>query len=261
MLRWRSAARAAFGLGLNHSTHNVYCISPSLCRRTPGRSSSSTALSADQTGGCGPLQLDLPPGASLTADFVSASEHDALVDAIDSQPWLTAAETGVQRRTQQYGWTYSYHSAGNYSKKGINGGESNFIGTLPDWLGNLVERATEAGLAKEPFNQVSVNEYVDGRGIGQHTDTTEGFKGPVASLSLLSPVVLTFRDSAKHEVPVLLPHRSFLCLDGESRTEWSHGIKSKNRARKVDVFDGREYTRQRRIAITFRQVDMSNFQT
>ena len=50
----------------------------------------------------------------------------------------------------------------------------------------LSDRAQEHKLIPAPFNQVSVNEYVDGGGIGQHIDTVEGFEGPVASVSLLS---------------------------------------------------------------------------
>ena len=89
-------------------------------------------------------------------------------------------------------------------------------------------------------------------GIGQHIDTVEGFDGPVASVSLLSSIVINFKK--KDEViKVLVNPRDFMLFDGDSRYVWTHGISRKTNNRKVDDFEGKEYPRARRIAITFRR--------
>ena len=54
-----------------------------------------------------------------------------------------------------------------------------------------------------------MNEYDNGRGIGQHIDTVTGFEGPWASLSLLSDIVINFK-KADQKVSILLPARSLL---------------------------------------------------
>ena len=51
----------------------------------------------------------------------------------------------------------------------------------------------------------------------------------------------------------MLP-RQLLVIDGEARYDWTHGISVKKNKIKVDRFDGVEYPRERRIAITFRRV-------
>lgn len=81
----------------------------------------------------------------------------------------------------------------------------------------------------------------------------EGFEGPVASLSLLSDIVINFK-KGNEILSFLLPTRSFLIIDGEARYVWSHGISYRKRARKVDVLNGVEYLRKERIAITYRRV-------
>ena len=80
----------------------------------------------------------------------------------------------------------------------------------------------------------------------------EGFEGPVASVSLLSSIVINFKK--KDELIKVLVHpRSFMLFDGDSRYVWTHGISRKTNNRKVDDFEGKEYPRSRRIAITFRR--------
>lgn len=60
-------------------------------------------------------------------------------------------------------------------------------------------------------------------GIPSHVDTHSAFEDPILSLSLLSDVVMGFKDSTGHKVPVFLPRRSLVIMSGESR--WtSHKI-------------------------------------
>lgn len=202
---------------------------------------------------------NLPSGASLIEDFLSPEEHDELVAQIDAQPWQATEDSLIQRRTQQYGWRY------DYAMKGTR--DDMFLGELPAFFAPLLARMVAKGLVEREqlFNQVSVNEYVDGRGIGQHTDTKQGFGEAIASVSLLSTIVINFRQPDwRQDAPnrqALLRPRSCLVLRGEARHDWSHGISSKNRNTKqerppMDIFEGQKYPRSRRIAVTFRTVTL-----
>ena len=44
------------------------------------------------------------------------------------------------------------------------------------------------------------------------------------SLSLSSPVIMTFRGPEGRTVPVWLPRRSLLVMSGPARYSWTHGI-------------------------------------
>ena len=94
-----------------------------------------------------------------------------------------------------------------------------------------------------------VNEYLLGQGIALHRDY-EPFDRVVASLSLLSPCVMQFRnaDSGKTE-SLLLEQRSLLILCDEARYSWEHGIAR----RKNDFWKGIRVQRQRRLSVTFRR--------
>lgn len=57
------------------------------------------------------------------------------------------------------------------------------------------------------------------------------------------------QDTTDH-LPVVLPRRSLLILNGASRYAWSHGIAS----RKMDNIQGRIVERQTRVSLTFRRL-------
>ncbi len=68
-----------------------------------------------------------------------------------------------------------------------------------------------------------VNEYEANQGIKPHTDAP-AFGPNVASISLLSPVVMDFRNKTTFQKAQLaLEPRSILVMTGESRTDWTHG--------------------------------------
>jgi alkylated DNA repair dioxygenase AlkB len=104
------------------------------------------------------------------------------------------------------------------------------------------------GLTSEPFDHMLVNEYLPGQGIALHRDY-EPFGRTIASLSLLSPVVMDFRHivSGRKE-HLLLEPRSLLVLSDAARYEWEHGIAP----RKTDIWHDIRIERRRRISVTFR---------
>jgi alkylated DNA repair dioxygenase AlkB len=140
-----------------------------------------------------------------------------------------------------------------------------------------------------PPDQLIVNEYIPGQGIGDHVDHTKLFGQEVVSISLLSDVVMTFRPTlttrpqskpqpqaqqkdnssapvtgetscassarppAQQAVHLLLRANSAVALTGESRYRWTHSIAK----RKVDIVIGpqrkaKKAPRSRRISLTFR---------
>ncbi|KAI8617270.1 hypothetical protein BC830DRAFT_1055663, partial [Chytriomyces sp. MP71] len=132
--------------------------------------------------------------------------------------------------------------------------------------------------ARSPsFDQMIANLYCPGEGIIPHIDLAR-FEDGIVIFSFLSPLVMDFqrvdttqslRDGYKlvsnngsdvshavsgtssiMSVGVLLEPGSAICLSGESRYAWTHGITE----RLSDSFEGRDFRRGKRISITLRKM-------
>ncbi len=107
----------------------------------------------------------------------------------------------------------------------------------------------ENGLFLTKPNQVIINEYLPGQGIGRHVDCAPCFGPQIATLSLGSPCEMHFRNVVTGEVINLtLAVNSLLILNGPSRYDWTHEIS----ARKAD----NGISRTRRVSVTFRTVNL-----
>ncbi|KAJ3017431.1 UNVERIFIED_CONTAM: hypothetical protein HDU68_011686 [Siphonaria sp. JEL0065] len=156
-----------------------------------------------------------------------------------------------------------------------NGGNQamRFGANLPSFLSPLLEIGKQllpSDLqSRTPiFDQMIANHYYPGQGIAQHVDLAR-FEDGVVIFSFLSPLVMDYRfvgqvsqdavsysldafpviENAK-KVPVLLSPGSVVCLSGEARYNWAHGIAE----RLVDDFEGKTIHRQERISITLRKM-------
>ena len=182
---------------------------------------------------------DAVRGLTYTPEFITAQEEAALLARINEQPW----QSQLKRRVQHYGHVYDYASRALASQ----------LGPLPDWLADLAARvANTAG--SQPFDQVIVNEYTPGQGIGAHVDSPHAFGPVVATVSLGSNVVMDFANQ-RTTVPVDLARRSLACLSGPARSVWTHGIA----ARQSDRVPGPlgslvRRARGTRVSLTFRTV-------
>lgn len=163
--------------------------------------------------------------------FITEEEEKSLLEIIDQQAWLE----DLRRRTQQYGYKY------DYTKKKID--ESMAIGSIPKWLSGINERLLPF-FTKLP-DQIIINEYLPGQGIGKHVDCVPCFGSVVSSLSLVSTIPMEFEFKGEKQSFWLEP-RSLLILEKDARFKWAHSIA----ARTMD--EGIE--RQRRISLTFRTV-------
>lgn len=100
------------------------------------------------------------------------------------------------------------------------------------------------------LNQLTVNHYLPGEGIGSHVDTPSDFDDGLISISLNSGVVMEFRkqnDKSTKKL-VYLPPRSLLLMSRDARYEWEHAIVT----RMTDTHNGEVLTRKLRLSLTFR---------
>jgi alkylated DNA repair dioxygenase AlkB len=109
------------------------------------------------------------------------------------------------------------------------------------------------------INQLTINQYRPGEGIGSHVDTPSAFGDGLISISLNSGIVMEFRKvpsaegSAENTAEpikklVYLPPRSLVLMSGPARYEWEHQIVT----RRTDTHRGVVLPRGRRISLTLR---------
>jgi alkylated DNA repair dioxygenase AlkB len=174
-------------------------------------------------------------GLTHTPGFVTASEGQALLDAIDGEPWRPQE----LRRVQHYGYAHD-----NGAKR-IDG--SMCLGELPPWSTTVVERLR----AHTRANQLTVDEYRPGQGSRSHVENIPCYGDVIATITLGSTCVVTLdRTGRRDRYDHPLTPGSLVLLDGAARFFWRHGI----RARKLDVIDGRTVRRTRLVTLTFRRV-------
>lgn len=92
-------------------------------------------------------------------------------------------------------------------------------------------------------DQLLINEYKPGQGIGAHVDSTTAFKDHIVSITLNAFTLMRFTHTeGTYEAKTLtLTRRSALVLSGPARYDWKHGIKG-----------SKEYGT--RVSLTFRKV-------
>ncbi|MFN3504526.1 MAG: alpha-ketoglutarate-dependent dioxygenase AlkB, partial [Allorhizobium sp.] len=116
----------------------------------------------------------MPPGASLTADWITPQQEAALIAFLYAGAWSGE----LKRRVRHFGYRYDYRA-----RRAT--GESR-IGPLPDMLQGLAERLVADGRFAAVPDQVIANEYLPGQRISAHVDCEPCFGEVIASLSLLS---------------------------------------------------------------------------
>lgn len=178
-------------------------------------------------------------GLKYLSNFISKEQEAELLSTIDSFSWSNE----LKRRTQHYGYKY------DYSKKKID--DQMYLGPLPSWLKVYTERLIQDNFFLEEPDQVIINEYLPGQGIGRHIDCITCFTNTVASLSLGSTCAMDFENQkdGKKGTMILAP-LSLLVLQGQSRYDWLHSIP----ARKEDVMNKESLVRSRRVSLTFRKI-------
>ncbi|KAI8828102.1 hypothetical protein BJ741DRAFT_439249 [Chytriomyces cf. hyalinus JEL632] len=117
-----------------------------------------------------------------------------------------------------------------------------------------------------PFDSMIANLYQPGEGICSHVDLAR-FEDGIVVFSFISALVMDFtyvgegggatagytranEPSPLESVPMLLESGSGICLTGDARFKWAHGIAE----RQQDLFEGTRIQRKQRISITLRKL-------
>lgn len=181
-------------------------------------------------------------GLIYLPNFISNEESSKLISYIENQQW--SAE--LNRRVQHYGYRYDYKSRNLDVSSEVLEIEQPFIGLLD----TLTYELNELGLKSRP-NQIIVNEYEIGQGITWHIDSEKSFDDNIFIISLLSDCLMKLENkNTKDKLDVLLKKNSLLCLTKESRYDWKHTIPNT----KSFVFNGKKFTRARRLSLTCRYI-------
>lgn len=190
--------------------------------------------------GCRDPQITIPPalflgisGLRLVRNIITPNEEQALVQNVDNSMW----NTSLKRRTQHYGYTYSYASKSIATR----------APPIPEWCNFLVNRLLDQRILLVRPDQMIVNEYEPGQGIYPHVDSPVSFMDGIVSVSLASDVVMEFiHQTSMEKKEATLPRCSMISLNGDARYQWRHGIA----ARKTD----HGVKRYRRVSLTFRKI-------
>ena len=159
----------------------------------------------------------VPEGFRYRDGVLSEAEETALATALrtlDLKPFEFHGHLG-NRRVASFGFRY------DYSRGAIEEAKD-----PPAFLSDLrVKVAKFAGRAIDEFQQIGVNEYSPGAGIGWHRDKAQF--GVIVGLSLLAPAKMRFRRAIGDRwmrMSKILQPRSIYILEGEARTLWEHSI-------------------------------------
>lgn len=177
-------------------------------------------------------------GLTYVADFLTDEDERSLIAAIDGEPWLD----DLWRRVQHYVYRYDY--------KNRSVDSSQKLGALPAWAQPVAQRlAANEYMATVP-DQLIVNEYMPGQGIGAHVDAP-AFGPVICSVSLGTPCVMDLTEvRGEGRESIVLAPRSLLVLGGEARHRWKHAIP----VRESDRIGDTDVPRGRRVSMTFRTV-------
>jgi alkylated DNA repair dioxygenase AlkB/SAM-dependent methyltransferase len=169
----------------------------------------------------------------------------------------TLTENGSSITSDTSGSQLLLHHENNYY---MECGERNSDFSMPSSSFSEKDTKKSYPLFKD-INQVTVNEYIPGIGIGPHIDTESAFADGILSLTLKSGCTMEFREQQQatcnkgrqyrqrgRRKLVYLPPRSLLVMCGDARYLWEHLIPG----RSTDTVNGTVISRSTRISLTLR---------
>lgn len=157
--------------------------------------------------------MEMPEGLVYREEFVSPLEEKRLIEKIRKlklEPFRYRGFLG-RRKTISFGYDYDFETF-----------KLSRIEKMPKFLEKLEARAEEFASNLE---QVSIQEYAPGAGIGWHRDLPHF--GEVVGISLGGQCTMKFRRGETGEwdkFSILLQPRSAYLLAGAARREWQHHI-------------------------------------
>lgn len=190
-----------------------------------------------------------PKGLVLYEDFIPPSHTKKLYDYVDKLEYHSLEN--ITRKIQHYGYIYDYRLREPITRKLEKGTE------MPKFFKCISNILYKHKIMDNLPNQVIINKYIPGEGIAPHRDHYPIFGNSIATLSLGSEYVMTFRHHKSHpnydpkiSLDISLPVGSLLIFSDDARLYWTHEIAK----RKTDKINNKTVKRDTRISITFRTV-------
>jgi alkylated DNA repair dioxygenase AlkB/SAM-dependent methyltransferase len=225
------------------------------------------------------------PGLVVIEEYLTKAQDEILMAVLTGPqaPWApdqtNKSQTGaVKRLVQHYGYVFDYKTADvlrDRQQPGANCPPMPAVqsGTTVDdhvengrgWdaLAGVIEKTRnyefEVDQGEESdkrfvsyprLNQLTLNHYKPGEGIGSHVDTPSAFGDGLMSITLNGGIVMEFRKVGNTAVKklVYLPPRSLVLMSGPARYEWEHHIVT----RRTDTHNGVVLPRKLRVSLTLR---------
>jgi alkylated DNA repair dioxygenase AlkB len=160
---------------------------------------------------------NFPVGLAYADDVIDAGEEAALLAAVEVLPFKPFEFRGYlgNRQVVSFGWKY------DYSRRSIGQ-----VDPIPGFLLPLRDKAAAfAGREAQTFEQVLINRYDPGAGVGWHRDKPAFDE--VIGVSLLSPCRLRFRranGAGWDRAEIAAQPRSAYLFSGEARSVWEHSV-------------------------------------
>jgi alkylated DNA repair dioxygenase AlkB len=158
-----------------------------------------------------------PEGFAYRDDAIAPADEAALLAQFQALPFKPFEFHGYlgNRRVIAFGWRYDYA-----------GRELRPSDPIPSFLLALrAQAASFAGIAPESLQQVLINEYAPGAGIGWHRD--KPMFEEVIAISLGAPCTLRLRrkhgNGWQRFAQTAQPRSAYL-LRGASRQAWEHSV-------------------------------------
>jgi alkylated DNA repair dioxygenase AlkB len=158
-----------------------------------------------------------PAGFAYQADIIAPADEAALLQNIEALSFQPFDFRGflAKRHVAWFGWRYDYA-----------GGQLRDSEPIPPFLLPLrAQAAAFAGLSPGTLQQVLINRYAPGAGIGWHRD--KPMFGDVVVISLGAPCTLRLRrrdGDGWERASLSVQPRSAYLLHGEARWDWQHSI-------------------------------------
>jgi alkylated DNA repair dioxygenase AlkB len=165
-----------------------------------------------------------PGGLRYQEDVVSLEEERALIEHLEALPFKPFEFHGFlgKRRVVSFGWRYDF--AGRTLRNSD---------PLPSFLLPLRDSAADiACVSADSFQQVLINEYEAGAGIGWHRD--KPMFEQVVGFSFGASCTMRFRikrDLDWKRASLNVQPRSAYLLNGPARRDWEHSIPPANKLR------------------------------
>ncbi len=192
----------------------------------------------------------LTPSTVVTGLFYMDNAIDNpsdIIDDLDEREWKPLTDSKNSRIVQHYGFLYDYktHKIGEKGEK--------FPKCIRTLAKNLTKICENAGLIsrKYTFNQCIINNYLPGQGISKHIDV-KSYGDVIGCYTLNGGSIMRFTSPEGVTHDVYVKPNSLYVMSGDARYKWTHEMPSC----KYDTVDGKKLRRERRISITFRNVEL-----